>query len=72
MRTEIEKFIGKNLKHWKTQIQNPPYYVKVVEDGPYTMLHYSQIDSDFYNEVVKDCRSVVIKEYDTRQSESDY
>ena len=38
----------------------PPYNIAIKDDGGFTLLKYSQIDSDFNNEIVRECRGLII------------
>jgi len=57
------KFIKDN-KDWKEKLQQKPYCIKIVEDGNYIKFNYSQIDSDFSNPIVKECRGITIDKND--------
>ena len=59
----IEKFIDNNILDWEEKLESPPYCIHITRKGHYIMLHYDQRDSDFTNEVVKDCRSIILREY---------
>jgi hypothetical protein len=49
---------------WEAQITQKPYCVTVKRDGDYILLAYSQIDSDFTNDIVKECRGIILdKDY---------
>ena len=37
-----------------------PYYIKSIDDGRFTLLKYSQLDSDFSNEMVRECRGLIL------------
>ena len=39
---------------------NAPYCVTIKDDGDFTLLKYSQTDSDFNNEIVRECRGLII------------
>lgn len=57
---KISKYI-KNHENWKTELTDYPYYLKISEDGNYICFKYSQIDSDFSNPIVKECRGIIFK-----------
>jgi len=46
---------------WRTELTQKPYCLTIKDDGPYTIFSYSQIDSDFYNEVVRVSRGIILK-----------
>ena len=58
---ELQKFII-NHKNWEEELQAEPYCVKITRDGPYIMFKYNQIESDFSNPIVRECRGIILKE----------
>ncbi len=46
---------------WRTELTEKPFCLTIKEKGPYTIFSYSQIDSDFYNEVVRVSRGIILK-----------
>ena len=50
----------KNNPNWREILSNTPYNITIKDDGDFTLLKYSQIDSDFNNEVVRECRGLII------------
>ena len=59
--TELQKFII-NHKDWEEELQAEPYCIKITRDGPYIMFKYNQIESDFSNPIVRECRGIILKE----------
>ncbi|MBQ7798088.1 MAG: hypothetical protein IJ371_03090 [Clostridia bacterium] len=57
---ELLKFIKAN-DNWEELLQQKPYCIKVKKDYDYTMLSYNQIESDFYNDVVRECRGIILE-----------
>lgn len=51
---------------WEEKISSAPYNVKVSRLNGYVMLKYSQIESDFSNEEVQQCRGTVFRESDMK------
>ena len=39
-----------------------PYFVKVKRDSGYVMFNYSQVESDFANPVVQECRGIILRQ----------
>ena len=37
-----------------------PYNIAIKDDGDFILLKYSQIDSDFNEEIVRECRGLII------------
>jgi len=59
----VVEFI-KNNQDWREILSNPPYSLLINDDGDFIMLKYSQISSDFFNELVRECRGLIIdKDY---------
>lgn len=52
----------KNNENWEEIIAKPPYCIKVKKDEGYVILSYNQIDSDFYNPIVRECRGIILDE----------
>ena len=46
---------------WRTELTQKPYCLTIKDKGPYTIFSYSQIDSDFYNEVVRVSRGIILR-----------
>lgn len=55
-------FINQN-QNWKEILSNPPYNILIKEDGPYILLKYNQLESDFNEQLVKECRGCIIKQF---------
>ena len=56
---ELVNFI-KEHSDWREVLSKKPYSIKIKDDGPYTLFMYNQIESDFYNPIVKECRGVIL------------
>jgi len=50
----------KNDPNWREILAAPPYNLLINDDGGFTILKYSQIDSDFTSEIVRECRGMII------------
>lgn len=44
---------------WEDLLTQPPYNIIVKHDGDYILLKYSQFNSDFNNEIVRECRGSI-------------
>ena len=44
---------------WEDLLTRPPYNIIVKHDGDYILLKYSQFNSDFNNEIVRECRGAI-------------
>lgn len=58
----IEKFIEEN-ENWKELIQQAPYFLKIDEDEDYVLIKYDMINSDFTQEIVNECRGIIIDKH---------
>ena len=56
-------FINQN-QNWKEILSNPPYNILIKEDGPYILLKYNQLESDFNEQLVQECRGCIVKQFD--------
>lgn len=54
----IEEFIN-TTENWEEVLAAAPYYVKTTWDGDYFILKYNQLNSDFSNEIVCQCRGSI-------------
>jgi len=57
---QILDFIKKH-GDWRERLAQPPYCVTIKDDGVYTLLVYSQYDSDFGVPIVRECRGVIFR-----------
>jgi hypothetical protein len=51
----------KTHPNWRTELTQKPYCLTIKDKGPYTIFSYSQIDSDFYNEIVRVSRGIILR-----------
>ena len=56
---EVQKFILDH-ENWKELLENPPYCLKITVEGTLILFNYSQLDSDFFNPIVKECRGLIL------------
>jgi hypothetical protein len=45
---------------WETKLQTKPYCIAVKRKDSLAIFTYSQIDSDFYNPLVRECRGIIL------------
>lgn len=57
--SKLLEFIKKN-KNWREVLSAKPYCLKIKDDGDYTLFMYNQLESDFYNPVVKEARGIIL------------
>jgi hypothetical protein len=60
MTLELIEFIT-TREHWRDLLSQPPYCIKITDDGCYTILSYNQIESDFNESIVRECRGLIIR-----------
>ena len=53
------KFIKKH-KDWRELLTNPPYCLSIKEDDNFAILKYNQLESDFNEPIVRECRGLII------------
>lgn len=62
---KVLEFI-KAHKNWEELLSQAPYYIKVYRDVMFdhnlVMLKYNQLDSDFHEEIVRECRGLIFDE----------
>jgi len=63
MKLELLDFIREN-KDWEIQLQDKPYSLSIKRDSGYILFMYSQIDSDFSYRLVRECRGIILREFD--------
>ena len=56
----LQKFIFEH-ENWRELLAAKPYCIKIVEDGNLVLFKYSQIDSDFFNPIVQECRGIILE-----------
>ena len=50
----------KEHSDWRELLKQPPYCLNINEDNNYAILKYSQIDSDFNEEICRECRGLIV------------
>lgn len=50
----------KTHKNWRELLAGEPYYIKITTEGNYTIFKYNQLCSDFNNEIVRECRGLIL------------
>lgn len=56
---KVVKFIKSN-ENWRELLSSKPYFIEIKEDEDLILLKYNQIESDFNNEIVRECRGLII------------
>ena len=50
----------KTNPNWREVLSSEPYNLIITDDGDFTMLKYSQINSDLTIDIVRECRGLII------------
>lgn len=58
--TYIEDYMNSH-SNWREKFAAAPYFIKVKEEGDYILLQYSQLESDFSNEMVQQARGIILR-----------
>lgn len=61
---KLQEFIKDNPDSFKELLAEKPYAIKMQEDEHFTLFKYNQIDSDFTNELVRECRGIILDKND--------
>ena len=56
----LQRFIFAH-ENWRELLTAKPYCIKIVEEGNLVLFKYSQIDSDFFNPIVQECRGIILE-----------
>lgn len=60
---ELQKFI-KEHDNFRELLAEKPYYISIQEDQHFILFKYSQIHSDFSNQLVRECRGIILDKAD--------
>ena len=62
----VQKFIKSHPNDWEALLSQAPYCLNISRDQMFgrnlIMFKYNQIDSDFSNDIVKECRGIILDE----------
>ena len=61
---KIQEFIRDNPTNWKEKLSASPYCLKISEDDGFVLFKYSQIDSDFNEEICCEARGLILDSTD--------
>lgn len=57
----VLKLMNEN-ENWRDILSADPYNIIIKEDGEYVLLKYSQLNSDFANPIVRECRGSIFRQ----------
>lgn len=63
MSLHLIDFIKKN-SNWHKTLQEKPFCINIKENNDYYLFKYNQIESDFHNEIVRECRGIILRKRD--------
>ena len=55
----------KTRPNWRTELAAEPYFLRIKDDPPYTIIKYTQGLTDFYYPFCKEARGIILKNADT-------
>jgi len=61
---KLQQFIKDHPQDFRELLIEKPYAIKIVEDEHFMLFKYSQINSDFTNELVRECRGIILDKVD--------
>lgn len=56
---KVIEYIKEN-ENWKEDLTKEPYCLTIREDDNFVLLKYNQVESDFHEPIVKECRGLII------------
>ena len=65
---EVLKFIHEN-NNWREILSAKPFCIYIIEQEPYIMLKYNQMKSDLSNNIVQECRGLILEKHHSVNSE---
>ena len=61
---KVEEFINQHkYEDWTSLLKQAPYFLKANEDADYILLKYDMVESDFTQDIVKECRGIIIDKH---------
>jgi len=61
---KLQEFIKEHPLNFQEFLSEKPYCIKMQEDKHFMLFKYSQIDSDFTNQLVRECRGIILDKND--------
>jgi hypothetical protein len=66
MELKVLGFIKQHPEDWKALLTAKPFCLAVKENDKYVLLKYDQIESDFKEPIVKECRGLILRKSDLK------
>lgn len=60
MELKLIEFIKGHKDNWRELLKEPPYCLTINEDDNYAIFKYSQVESDFNEQICRECRGLII------------
>jgi len=61
---KLQEFLKEHPQDFRELLAEKPYAIKMQEDEYFILFKYSQIDSDFTNDLVRECRGIILDKID--------
>lgn len=62
----VDFVVGKTFSEIKKTLESSPYKISIKEDENYYKLNYNQIESDFSENIVEECRGIIFRKSDNK------
>ena len=62
----VDFVVGKTFSEIKKILESSPYKISIKEDENYYKLNYNQIESDFSENIVEECRGIIFRKSDNK------
>lgn len=59
---KLVEFIKNNPETWEKMLRDKPYCISVKRKGLFLIFNYSQIDSNFSYQLVRECRGIILED----------
>ena len=60
MKLKLIEFIKEHKDNWRELLKESPYCLTINEDDNYAIFKYSQVESDFNEQICRECRGLII------------
>ena len=59
---ELQRFLVAHPDDWEQLLSEKPYCLKIKHDGKLVLFKYDQVESDFHEPIVRECRGIILEE----------
>jgi len=60
----LQKFLSEHPSNWRNVLEQKPYCLKIQDKGDLVLFKYNQIDSNFSDPIVQECRGIILDRRD--------